>query len=62
MTIEYDGSQYHGFQFQKNAITVQECLENGIYALTGKRVKTVCAGRTDAGVHALGQVVAFDME
>ena len=60
LTVEYDGSCYHGFQYQKNANTVQEQLEAGIYTLTKEKVKIICAGRTDAGVHALGQVVAFD--
>ena len=62
LTIEYDGSRYHGFQYQKNAISVQECLEVGIFELTGEKVKAICAGRTDAGVHALGQVVAFNSQ
>lgn len=60
LTLQYDGSAYHGFQKQENAYTVQECLENAILRLTGERVSIICAGRTDAGVHALGQVVAFD--
>lgn len=62
LTLQYDGSAYHGFQKQKNAFTVQECLENAISKITGERVAIVCAGRTDAGVHALGQVAAFDSE
>lgn len=62
LIIEYDGSNYHGFQYQENAITVQERLEDSIHALTGERVKLICAGRTDAGVHALGQVVTFDSQ
>jgi tRNA pseudouridine38-40 synthase len=60
MIIEYDGSEYHGFQMQDNAETVQEALEKGIEKLTGEKTRLVCAGRTDAGVHALGQVIAFD--
>ncbi|HWP97403.1 MAG TPA: tRNA pseudouridine(38-40) synthase TruA [Syntrophomonadaceae bacterium] len=60
LTLEYDGSSYHGFQMQKNALTVQEVLEEAIFKLTGERISLVCAGRTDAGVHALGQVVAFN--
>lgn len=62
LTLQYDGSAYHGFQKQENAFTVQECLENTILKLTGQKVSIICAGRTDAGVHALGQVVAFDSE
>lgn len=60
LTLQYDGSAYHGFQKQENAYTVQECLENAILRLTGEKASLICAGRTDAGVHALGQVVAFD--
>ncbi|MEN6391520.1 MAG: tRNA pseudouridine(38-40) synthase TruA [Syntrophomonas sp.] len=62
LILQYDGSAYHGFQKQENAYTVQECLENAILRLTGEKASIVCAGRTDAGVHALGQVVAFDSE
>lgn len=62
MTVEYDGSRYHGFQIQHNANTVQAELENGIKRLTGEEVSIICAGRTDAGVHALGQVIAFDTQ
>lgn len=62
LTLQYDGSAYHGFQKQENAITVQECLENAILRLTGEQVSITCAGRTDAGVHALGQVLAFDSQ
>ena len=60
MTIEYDGTDYSGFQYQKNAPSVQERLESAIRALTGETVRIKAAGRTDAGVHALGQVAAFD--
>jgi len=60
MVIEYDGSNYHGFQIQKNAHTVQAELEQRIFELTGENISILCAGRTDAGVHALGQVIAFD--
>ncbi len=62
MIIEYDGSNYHGFQAQNNAITVQEKLVEGINELTKEKANIVCAGRTDAGVHALGQVIAFDTD
>ena len=60
MTIEYDGTDYSGFQYQKNAPSVQAELESAILALTGETVRVRAAGRTDAGVHALGQVAAFD--
>lgn len=60
MIIEYDGSNYHGFQIQQNAHTIQAEIEESIYKLTGEKVTIVSAGRTDAGVHALGQVIAFN--
>ena len=60
MTVEYDGTDYSGFQYQKNAPSVQSRLESAIAGLTGETVRVKAAGRTDAGVHALGQVVAFD--
>ena len=60
MIVEYDGTQYSGFQYQKNARTIQEEIEKAIESLTGEAVRIKAAGRTDAGVHAMGQVVAFD--
>lgn len=60
LTVEYDGTRYAGFQYQKNAHSIQEELEKAIASLTGENVRVRGAGRTDAGVHALGQVVAFD--
>ena len=62
MVIEYDGSSYHGFQVQNNAHTIQAELEEAISRLNGDKTSIMFAGRTDAGVHALGQVVAFDSE
>ncbi len=62
MIVEYDGAEYSGFQFQKNAPTVQQQIENAIERLTAQPIRIKAAGRTDAGVHALGQVVAFDTE
>lgn len=62
MIIEYDGSRYHGFQRQINAHTVQEEIENSIYKLNHEKITLIAASRTDAGVHALGQVIAFDTE
>ncbi len=59
MVIEYDGSGYHGFQRQNNAHTVQAELEAQILRITGEQVTVSGAGRTDAGVHARGQVIAF---
>jgi tRNA pseudouridine38-40 synthase len=57
--LEYDGTCYHGWQRQKNALSIQEILEKAIYSITGERVNVIGAGRTDAGVHALGQVANF---
>ncbi|MCL6476863.1 MAG: tRNA pseudouridine(38-40) synthase TruA [Peptococcaceae bacterium] len=62
LTIAYDGTDYHGFQEQKRTglPTVQEELEKCLSSLAGRRVQVIGAGRTDAGVHARGQVVNFD--
>ena len=62
MVLEYDGTAYQGFQLQAKASTVQGQVEEAIYCLTGQRVRIKAAGRTDAGAHALGQVVAFITE
>ncbi len=60
--LEYDGAAYGGSQRQANAPSVQAALENAIERLTGQPVRTAFAGRTDGGVHALGQVAAFETE
>ena len=62
LLIQYDGSKYSGWQRQKNATTVQEILETAIFKITDHLVRTFAAGRTDAGVHASGQVVHFDID
>jgi tRNA pseudouridine38-40 synthase len=59
LIIEYDGARYSGFQFQVNAPSIQAELELAVRRLTGETVRVAGAGRTDAGVHASGQVVAF---
>jgi tRNA pseudouridine38-40 synthase len=59
LTLEYDGTGYAGWQRQDNAMTVQQRVEEAIAAVTGERAGIVAAGRTDAGVHALGQVCHF---
>jgi tRNA pseudouridine38-40 synthase len=61
LTIEYDGTPFVGWQRQDNGPSVQASLEAAILKFTGETVKTVAAGRTDAGVHALGQVVHVDL-
>jgi tRNA pseudouridine38-40 synthase len=59
LTLSYDGGAYSGWQFQPGRATLQGTLEKAIEATVGARVSTVASGRTDAGVHALGQVVSF---
>jgi len=58
--IAYDGTDYGGFQRQANAPTVQAALEVALAQVTQERITILAAGRTDAGVHAAGQVIAFD--
>ncbi len=60
--IEYDGTDFHGWQSQKNVTTIQNAIENALFKLTQKEVKINGASRTDAGVHAYGQVAHFNLE
>lgn len=62
LTLEYDGRPFCGWQRQAGDLSVQQLLEEAIGRFSGEDVVTQAAGRTDAGVHALGQVVHFDLE
>jgi tRNA pseudouridine38-40 synthase len=59
LIIEYDGSGFHGWQRQKNDRTVQETIEKALGVMTREPVTLTGSGRTDAGVHALGQTAGF---
>jgi tRNA pseudouridine38-40 synthase len=60
--LAYDGSRFHGWQRQEGFPSVQAGLEDALLALVGERVAVIGAGRTDTGVHALGQVASFHVE
>ena len=62
LKIAYDGSEYAGWQRQKNALSVQECLEQAIHDSLNAEVRVTASGRTDAGVHAAGQVCHFEAD
>lgn len=59
--VAYDGTTFAGWQVQPGRVTVQSELERAIFEITGQTVRANCSGRTDQGVHALGQVVHFDL-
>lgn len=60
LTVAYDGTNYHGWQVQKNGITIESELNRCLRALLGEDIQVIGASRTDAGVHALGNVAVFD--
>ena len=62
LTIEYDGSGFVGWQRQDNGLSVQQALEEAVAGFSGQAVTAHAAGRTDSGVHALGQVVHIDLD
>src|SRR3990172_12376094 len=59
LTIEYDGTDYHGWQYQPNARTLQAVMEERVGRIVNEKVVLSASGRTDAGVHALNQVANF---
>ncbi len=59
MVVAYEGTAYHGWQVQPNGITVQEVIQRALFRITGEKMTVHGSGRTDAGVHAWGQVASF---
>lgn len=62
LVVEYDGSQYHGWQAQTGLHTIQQAVENALSKVADEAISVVCAGRTDTGVHATNQVIHFDSD
>ena len=60
--IEYEGTPFVGWQFQKNGKSIQEVLQKAIFKFSREKVTVIGAGRTDSGVHALGQTAHFDLK
>lgn len=59
LSIQYDGTDYHGWQIQKNAVSIQEIIEKALSDLTGENIRVTGCGRTDSGVHALSYTCNF---
>ncbi len=62
LSIQYDGTKYAGWQYQPNAMTIQQRIEEALYRITGQNLKIVGAGRTDSGVHSRAQIANFRFE
>lgn len=62
LTVAYDGTRYSGWQVQQNAVTIEGVLNKALSKLTGEEITVIGASRTDAGVHAMGNVAVFDTE
>ena len=62
LVIEYDGTNYVGWQVQPNGVSVQQVIEQTFERVYGEKINLVGSGRTDSGVHALGQVAHFDTQ
>lgn len=62
LTLAYDGTNYSGWQTQPDRVTLQETLERALRRVVGEDLRVIASGRTDAGVHALGQVVSFQSQ
>lgn len=60
--VEYDGSRFHGWQTQDDVRSVQQCVEQAISKVANHPVTVICAGRTDTGVHSVGQIIHFDSD
>ena len=62
LTVAYDGTRYSGWQVQQNAVTIEGVLNKALSRITGEEIAVIGASRTDAGVHAMGNVAVFDTE
>ena len=60
--VEYDGTNLVGWQYQKNGLSIQEILQKAIFQFSREKITVIGAGRTDAGVHAIGQIAHFDLK